>query len=148
MGEINMLEIGFIVRARRQQHGAVAARGGKAQDIFAIGIEEGRQPRHLHLAEGIGKALAHHQPVLQRIAQTARRVGSGGHHPPGAIGGAGQVGGIEMNMHIARRFGAAERTQELRMAQDQMRRQMALGDHALFAIGVAQDQVGKLGPAE
>ena len=76
MGEIDMLEIGFVIGARRQQHGAVAPRRAQPQDAFAIGVEEGRQPRHLHVAEAFGKGLGHHQPVFQRIAQAARRIGA------------------------------------------------------------------------
>ena len=50
-----------------------------------------------------------------------------------------------MHMHVARRLGAGQRAQELRMAGDQMRRQMTAGDQLLFAVDVAQHQVGQLG---
>ena len=55
MGEIDMLEIGFVIGTGRQQHGAVAARGGQLKNIFAIGVKEGGQPRDLQFAEGSAK---------------------------------------------------------------------------------------------
>ncbi len=141
MGEIDMLEIGFVVGARRQQHGAVAARQAEIENAFLIGVEEGRQPRHPQIAEILRKGLRHHQPVFQRIAQAAGRIGAAGHHLPRPIGPARQIGGIQMHMHIARGLGAAQRPQELRMAGHQMRRQHTLAHQPLRPVNIAQDHV-------
>ena len=40
MRQIDMFEIGFVVRPRRQQHGAVAPRLAQRQDAFLVGVEE------------------------------------------------------------------------------------------------------------
>ena len=145
MGQIDMLEIGFIVGTRRQQHGAVAPCRAQFQDAFAVGIEEGGQPRHPHVAEAFGKGLGDDQPVFQCIAQPARRIGAAGGDLPAAVGAARQVGGIQMHMHALRRGGAAQRAQELGMAGDQMGRQHALLDQPLRTIDVAEQHVRQHG---
>ena len=145
MGQIDMLEIGFVVGAGGQQHGAVAARMAQRQNVFAIGVEEGGQPRHPQAGEILREGLRHHQPVFQRIPQPAGRVGTAGQHPPRSVGAARQVGGIQMHMNIPGRARATERAQELGMAGHQMGGQDILLHQPLRAIHVAQDQVGQHG---
>ncbi len=95
----------------------------------------------MHLAEQFLERLANDDAVLERVSDATGRIGAARQHPPRTVRHARQVGRIEMDVHALRWRHAHQRPQELRMAEHQMRRQMAVRDQLLRAVDILQDEV-------
>ena len=101
-GQEGVLEIGLVVRSRRQQHDArIVALAGAEQQRVALDVEEARQLAHVALAEDVGQDARAHQPVFQRVADAGGRLRAIGDHPPAAIGRARQVRGVGVQIDAA-----------------------------------------------
>jgi hypothetical protein len=149
-----MLEIGFVVRARRQQHDQRRRAFGHAvdhvlrrpaQQRFAQRIEERGQVLHMQFAEHLREDTRDDQPVLQRIAGTGGRLRAVGDDPPVTIGRARQVGGVVEQVHAARRADALHLMQVATVAEDDRRRDRAGAQELLRAVDVAEHAVQQVG---
>ena len=121
--EIGMLEIGFVVRPRRQQHhaagGIVAV--SRAHGLQAIDecLVAGRQRLHIHLAKGLGKLPGNGEPVFKQIPQPRRRLRALRHDGPAPIGAVRQVKGGDVQVSAAYRRHAVHGAQVTRMTVNQ-----------------------------
>lgn len=69
-----------------------------------------------------------------------------GHDLPVALGGAGQIDGVEVQPDIAGHRDAKTRTQEVGIGEDQLRRQLAGGGQLLGPISIAQNPAEQTRP--
>ncbi len=80
-------------------------------------------------------------PVLERVAGAGRRLGAVGQHPHRAVGRAGEVRGVQVEVPAAGHGQAVTRPQEARVGEDEGRRQQPVAQQALPAVEVGEDQV-------
>ena len=141
--QIGMFEIRFRVRTRRQQHQAgrlaVGARAQALQHVEQAAVAGG-QPLHLHLPERLGEKARDDQPVLQRVAETRRRLRPVTDHPPLPVGRSRDVEGDDVQERAARRSLSDQRAQVARMPQHQRRRQQVGRQQLLRPVGVGHDR--------
>jgi hypothetical protein len=76
--------------ARRPVREAVAQRG-----------EELREVLHPEVAEELREGARDDDAVLQRVARAGRRLRAVVDHPPAAVGRTREVGGVEVQQHVA-----------------------------------------------
>ena len=119
--EIGVFEVGFVVRTGRQQHRMAGGAARQTDDRVAIVAEKRRQPLHAQFAEQLGKGLANDDAVLERVAETAGRVGPARVHGPRTIRFARDIGRVQVHVHPVRRRHALQRTQILRMTEHEVR---------------------------
>ena len=103
--EQRVLEVGLVVRARREQDDArrpVAARR-PVQQRGAQRVEEGGEMLHVQVAEHLREDARDDEPVLERVARSGRRLRAVVDDPPAAVGRARQVGGVLQQMAAAGR---------------------------------------------
>ena len=101
--EQRVLEIGFVVRARREQDGqrrAVASRR-EVHERIAQRCEETRHVLHAQFAKQRRETARYDEPVFERIPGTRRRLRAIGHHPPATVGRARKVCSVDMQMDAA-----------------------------------------------
>ena len=138
-----VLEVGFVVRAGREQHDArrpVAARC-PAQQGRAQRLEESRQMLHRQLAKHLRKDARDDQPVLERIARTGGCLRAIADDPPAPVGRACQVGRVLQQVHAAGGLQALHRAEETAMAEHHRRRNRAAAQQGLRAVDVGEDAV-------
>ena len=133
-----MFKIGFVVRAGRQQ-GNVGVGPGRAVGLQAVHQRTvgARQALHLEGLEGLRKLPRHGQPVFQQVTQAAGRLAALAHHPPVAIGPAGQVKRGDMQVAPAHGAHTGHGAQVARVAMHQRGRQQALGQVGLRAVHIS-----------
>ena len=148
LGEEGVLEIGLVVRPRREQDDArvVAVVRGDGPQRLAEGVEEAGQPLHLAVAENVRQDARQDEPVLQGVARPGRRLRAVAEHPEAAIVGAAEVGGVEEESASAGRPGAVTGPQEAGVFKDQFRRQKSVEEQALRAVEVVEDRLQKPRP--
>ena len=143
-GEVGVLEIGFVVRPRRQQHDvrllARIDRGQRGEAVLLV-VEEIGEVLHAQVMEHLGEDTRDDEPVFQCIAGARRRLRTVGDGPPAAVRRACQVYRVVVQPDTARWPRAATGPQEAVLAIDQRRRQQPLGEQALFAIEVGEHRV-------
>ena len=139
-GDIGVLEVGLVERARREYHrnGLVA---GIPQELRAQRREERTEWAHVHDLREMRKRTAHDLPVLQRIARTRRPLRTVGEHPPAPVGGAREVDRIEREPAILGRTHAHARPEKVRMSERDLRRQRALRKQLLRTIQIREHRV-------
>ncbi len=138
-----MLEVGLVVGAggeQDDQRRLVVGRRPVRQAVAQRG-EEVRQVMHAQVAEQLGEHARDDQAVFQRVARPGRRLGAVRDHPPASVRRARQVGGVQVQMHAARRRDAVRRAQEPGMPMHQRRGQQPLAHQPLLAVDVRQDAV-------
>ena len=96
--EVRVLEIGFVVRSRGQQHdqGRFVVVRRPVREAIAQRREETRKVLHLEIAEQVREHARDDEPVLQRIARARGRLGAVRHHPPLPVGRSREVCGVHM----------------------------------------------------
>ena len=147
-GQVRVLEVRLVVRARRQQHdvGRLAVARRPLAERLLKRQEELGEPLHAELAEGVGEEPRDGEAVLERIARARRRLGARAGHPPSAVGPARQVEGDLMQVDPARRRDAVTGAQEAGMPVDQRRRDEPFFEQALRAIEIGGQRVQQARP--
>ncbi len=104
-----MLEIGFVVRPRRQQcdQRRFAIGGRQRGDLLLQGAEKVRQPLHAEGAKDVFVQGRHDEPVLHGVTRPRRTLGSIADHPPAAVRRAREIAGVKVQEGSARRLDAA-----------------------------------------
>ena len=138
-----MLEVGLVIRSGGQQHDArvVAMACRHVVQRLPQGRKVRRQPLHPAVAQHLGQDARQHLAVLQRVAGPRRALGAVGQHPPLAVRGARQVGGIDVQVAVIGHRQAVAGPQKAGMREHQLRRQQSLGEQALRAVHVRQHGV-------
>ena len=95
-GEIGLFVIGLAIGAGRVQADARIGAVGQRGEAGPEGLEEGREPPHVHLAIDGLEGARQVQAVFQRIAEAGRRLGAVVQHPPLAIRAAAEIGGVKI----------------------------------------------------
>ena len=148
-GQVGVLEIGLVVRARGEQHDArLALAGAHAAQSLDQGPVGGGQPLHLEVAEGLGEEARDDQPVFQQVAQARRGLRALRQHPPGAGRVARQVEGGDVQMRSARGPHAVQGAQVAGVALHEGRRQQVLGQQLLRPVHVRHDAIEQLDPLQ
>ena len=145
--EQRVLEVGFVVRARREQHDlrrSVATRRPAQQRVAQRG-EERREALHMQLAKHLRKDARDDEPVLERVAGTRRRLRAIARDPPVPVGRAREVGGVVQQVHAARRTNALHLMQITAVAEHHRRRDRARAQQLLWAVDVGQHAVQQIG---
>ena len=142
--QVGMLEIGFVVRPRRQQHDMrrlVALDRGERRQALLLVAEEIGDMLDAQVAEHFREDARHDEAVFQRIAGARGGLRAVGDHPPVAVGRPGQIDGVVVQPDIARRLDAVAGPQVAVLAIDQRRRQQTLGEQGLRPVEVGQHGV-------
>ena len=134
-----VLEIGLAEGARRQHADPRLVAIGAGAQTVAERLEERRHPFDIHRFIQVGEGARQHQPVLQRIARTGRRLRAVAQHPPAPVGAAADVGGIEAEIAPARRLDAADRAQIFGAAGDRRGRHRAFRHQPAGAVEIGQN---------
>ncbi len=173
--EVGVLEVGLVVRARRQQHDARSARLGidaradagvhaRRQVVGerllehrrALALHErlehveeapiaGRDVLHAQVGERLGKEPRDGQPVLERVAQAGRRLRALRDHAPRPVGPAAEVERDDVQAHVARHVHAGHRPEVAGVPLDQRLRHEAAFDQRARAVDVGGDRVEQRG---
>ena len=112
--EVGVLEVGLVVRARRQQHDvrrAVVAGARREQRVLQR-AEERREQLDVQLAERVGEQPRDREAVLERVAGAGRRLRARADHAPLAVGAAREIEGDEVQEDAGRRPDAVAGAQE------------------------------------
>ncbi len=139
-----MLEIGFVERARRQQHHPRMIGARQAQQRFPLRPEKWRQTPDIRGAENIRQHIRHDGAVLQRIAGAGRRLRAIRQHPPmrrRASAPDRLPADADRNAAGPRRPPAAAETRDWQTAA---RRKIAVGDQPARAVNIFEKQVEQL----
>jgi len=142
--QIGMLEIGFVVRPRRQQHHMrlfVAFERRERREAILLATEKVGDMLDMQVAEHLGEDARNDQPVLQRVARPRGRLRAVGDDPPAAVRRTCEVDRIMMQPDAARRLDPLARPQVTVLAVHQRRRQQAFREQSLFAVEVGQHGV-------
>ena len=144
--QVGVLEIGFVVRARREQRnvGVLAGRALAFQVVNQRSVGRG-QPLHVERRERLRVQARNGDAVFQQVAQSGWCLRALRHHPPVAVRSARQIEGGDVQMRGFRRQHAVRCTQVARVALHQRRRHQALGQQALRSIGVSHQAVEHTG---
>ena len=94
--EIGVLEIGLVQRPRRQQADARRLAAGLRRQRAAPGLEERREPLHLHRRIEVRHGARERDAVLQRIAHAGGSLGAVAEHPPAAVRPAAEIGRVDL----------------------------------------------------
>ena len=137
-----MLEIGFVVRAGREQ-GDVRWRAGRAHGLQAVHhcVVGGGQALHAEGFEGLWKLARNRQAIFEQVAQTRRRLRALRDDPPVAIGAAREVESGDVQPGVAGGLHAVHGPQVARMPADQRGRQQAFRQQLLRTIDVGHHAI-------
>jgi len=100
------------------------------------------------VAEQAGQHPRHHGAVLQRVADTARRLGAIPDDAHGAVGIAHHVGGVENQVMFAGHLDTLALTQESRVAVNQLGRHDTVADQVAPAVDILQHQIQQFRPLD
>ena len=140
-GEVGLLEIGFVKRARRQQADTRVRTLRHRGEAEPECLEERREPLDIHIAVKGWESAGQDKPVGERVAGTRRRLRTVAKDPPAAIRPAPDIGGVNMQEFAARRFHAMQWVQKLGAAGDSGGGQVARGDQPALAVNIGQNQL-------
>jgi hypothetical protein len=101
----------------------------------------GCQPLHVHVAKGLGEQARDDEAVFQQVAQAGRRLRALGHHPPVAVGVAGEVKRRNVQVRAAHRRHAVHGPQVAGVALHQRAGQQPASQQLLGAVHVGHDAV-------
>ena len=134
--QVGVLEIGFVVRPRRQQHDVrigAGCHGLQALDEAAVGVG---QAAHVHGLERVGELGGHGRAVFQQVAQARRRLRALRHHPPEALRPARQIERHHVQVLAAHRRHAVHGAQVVGVALHQRGGQQAVLQQPAQAVDV------------
>jgi hypothetical protein len=149
-GEKDMLEIGRVVGAGRQQHhlwfGAThrrdfAHRGDQSQPV----IVDCAQPYIVHQ---IGEGALHDLAVFDHVTDARRRAGIVFQDPEDAVGAADNIGAADIDVGLVRDFYVAHLRPEIIVAEDQIGRNDAIAQDQLAVIEVIEQEVERGDPLD
>ena len=102
-GDVGVLEVGVVERARGQDGDAGVGLVGEALQRVAEGAEEAGEAVDVRLGVEVGEDARGGDAVLQREAGAGGRLGAVAEHPPGAVGAAADLEGDEVQVVAAAR---------------------------------------------
>ncbi len=146
--QVRVLEIGLVVRPRREQRDVrhLAVRGREGQQRLLQRPEERREHVDAKIAKRLGEEPRNRDAVLERVAGARRRLTARADDAPAAVGAAGEIEGDLMEEAAAGRRDPVRGPQKSRMAEDERRRQRAVGDQLLRPVQVGEDRVEQARP--
>ncbi len=135
-----MAEIIVVVRSRRQQRDARIAAAGEHREVGLHALEEGRQTHAVAGFEQIAGHVCVHDAVGERVADAGRGLGVVVDDAPAAVGLTRKVDGIEVQVSRVR-VDAVAGAEEGRIGEQQRRRDQAIAQKLLRAVGVGENGV-------
>ena len=146
-GEVGVLEVGFVVGAGGEQDdaGVVAVVGGEGFEGVAQGAEEGGKAADAAVTEDIGEGAGDDDAVFEGVAGAGGCLGAVADDPEGAVGGASDVGGVEVEPAVVGDVGSVEWAEEAAMGEDEFGGEESVVDQALGAVEVGDDGVEEAG---
>jgi hypothetical protein len=146
--EVGLLEVRLVVRPGREQDDArhVVPSRREPGEGRAEAREERREPRDVAVAEELGQRARQRDPVLERVSGAGRRLRAVSQDPPPTVGGACEVGRVQVEEAALRRLHAVAGAEEPRMREHDLGREALVAEQALRAVEVGKDQVQELGP--
>ena len=96
---------------------------------------------HVQALEIVGQHPRHHDAVFQGEAGPRRPLGAIAQHQPAAVGAAGEVAGVKVQIQVLRRGDPVAGEQEARMAEDQLGREQPALQKLLGTVEIGQDRV-------
>ncbi len=142
-----MAEIVLVMGAGRQQRDRRIVAAGAGEQFAMHGVEMRRKAQRARNHEQIARHARMHDAVGEREADAGDGLGMTVDHAPRAVRAARHVDG-EIDETPASEIGAAERAQERRVAQNELRREMSRLQKFLFPVNIVEDrreQSGTLG---
>ena len=141
-----MLEVGRVVRARREQHALILAAAARRHRRHRF-AQHGRihlDRRHCALAQHGREHLLHHVAVLEHVRDARRRAHVVLEHEERAGRVADQIDPRDVDVHAARRADAAHRLAVALRSLDERARHPALVEDPLIAVHVGEEQVERV----
>ena len=147
--QIGVFEVGLVERTWREDHGHGRVRPfGRAQQARPQAGEEPAHRSHAQLLTHLGVNAGNDLAVFQGVARTRGRLGAVAQHPPATIRRPRQVHGIEVQPGSIRWSRTATGPKVVGVAEDQLRRNAAVGDQFLRAIEIGQQRIEQVGPLQ
>ncbi len=135
-----MTEVVVVVRAGREQRDARIAASGEHRQVALHALEEGRQTHAVAGFEQVAGDVRMHDAVGECIADAGRRLGVIVDDAPAAIGLAREVDGVEVQVSQWR-LDAVAGTKKSGIGENERRRDQAVAQQLLLAVGVGEDGV-------
>ena len=104
----------------------------------APGLEEGRQPAHVHAPVDLGQGARERDAVLQREAHAGGRLRPVAQNPPPSVRPAAEIGGVDVQATAAARPEAHRGMAEIRAARDEGGRKGAVPAQRAGTVDVGQ----------
>ena len=131
------------MRAGREHHNPrlVLLPRRKAHKGVLHVTEEAGEAVNVMVAKRFGQDARGGEAVGESVAGARRNLRAVGDDPPLAVGGASQIGGVEMQERICCRPDVVAGTQEIRLRKDQRGREPAGTNEFLRAVAVRKNPI-------
>ena len=142
-GQVGVFEIGGAVRAGAQQHDPriLAMLQRQRAERVAQRHEKRRQPLHLAIVKHVRQHPRNDDPVLQRVARSRGHLRPIAQDLPHAVGRAGQMGRVQVQVGVPRNVHVVAGTQEAVVGKHQLGRHQPFVQQPLRAVKIGQNQV-------
>ena len=141
--KVGVFEVGLVVWSGCEHHDvrrtAVRRRAGE-QDLPQL-VKEGRQRADAQCMKRVGQYARHDRAILQRVADTGRRLRTGSDNTPFTVSAAREVERNEMQKHAVAGTNTVAGAQEAWMPEDERRRDQPFAEQGLRAVKVGRDGV-------
>ena len=148
-GEVGVFEIGFVERPGGEEDdagGFVVVRGEGCEGV-ADGAEERGEALHAAVAENVGHGAGDDEAVFQCVAGAGGGLRAISDDAEAAVGGAADVGGIEVQPSAVGNVHAMKRAEVTAVAEDELGRDEAVAEKLLRAVEIGKKVIEKAGRA-